>query len=103
MYFLCLYLYRHPLKLKGSREHSFVIPLDSPKKEIFRYKVRLPAYVTCSQCVLQWTYYTGIVASETAYITFQMDCKSTKLAKFLLIDLGERKMLGKIKYKKENG
>lgn len=23
------------------------------------YRVRLPPYVTCTQCVLQWTYYTG--------------------------------------------
>ncbi|KOB74812.1 putative chitin binding domain protein [Operophtera brumata] len=28
-------------------------------KEIFRYRVRLPPYITCTQCVLQWTYYTG--------------------------------------------
>lgn len=26
---------------------------------IYSYRVRLPPYVTCTQCVLQWTYYTG--------------------------------------------
>lgn len=26
---------------------------------IFRYQVRLPPYITCTQCVLQWTYFTG--------------------------------------------
>lgn len=51
---------RNRLMLVGNRDYSFHIPLDSDKKEIFRYKVRLPPYLTCSQCVVQWTYYTGI-------------------------------------------
>ncbi|XP_063822053.1 uncharacterized protein LOC135072049 isoform X1 [Ostrinia nubilalis] len=50
---------RHPLHISGTREDRFLIPLDTAKKEIFRYRVRLPPYVTCTQCVLQWTYYTG--------------------------------------------
>lgn len=50
---------RYPLHISGTREDRFLIPLDTAKKEIFRYRVRLPPYVTCTQCVLQWTYYTG--------------------------------------------
>ncbi|XP_049867524.1 uncharacterized protein LOC126367815 isoform X1 [Pectinophora gossypiella] len=50
---------RYPLYITGTREDRFLIPLDTAKKEIFRYRVRLPPYVTCTQCVLQWTYYTG--------------------------------------------
>lgn len=50
---------RYPLKLSGSREHRFYIPSETKKKGVFRYRVRLPPYVTCTQCVLQWTYYTG--------------------------------------------
>ncbi|XP_001602613.1 uncharacterized protein LOC100118714 [Nasonia vitripennis] len=50
---------RYPLYLSGTKDVRFVIPSDSEKKAIFRYKVTLPPYLTCSQCVLQWTYYTG--------------------------------------------
>lgn len=25
----------------------------------FSYQVQLPPYVTCTQCVIQWSYYTG--------------------------------------------
>ncbi|CAH1645838.1 unnamed protein product [Spodoptera littoralis] len=50
---------RYPLYISETRDDRFLIPLDTAKKEIFRYKVRLPPYVTCTQCVLQWTYYTG--------------------------------------------
>ncbi|XP_044734433.1 uncharacterized protein LOC123296832 [Chrysoperla carnea] len=50
---------RYPLFISGTRENRYLIPMDSKKKDVFRYKVRLPPYVTCSQCVLQWTYYTG--------------------------------------------
>ncbi|KAG8225941.1 hypothetical protein J437_LFUL005979 [Ladona fulva] len=51
---------RFPLFLSGTRrEVGFHIPMDTKKKETFRYKVRLPPYVTCTQCVIQWTYYTG--------------------------------------------
>ncbi|XP_026747702.1 uncharacterized protein LOC113508792 isoform X1 [Trichoplusia ni] len=50
---------RFPLYISETREDRFLIPLDTAKKEIFRYRVRLPPYVTCTQCVLQWTYYTG--------------------------------------------
>ncbi|XP_045533474.1 uncharacterized protein LOC123720762 isoform X3 [Pieris brassicae] len=50
---------RYPLFVSGTREDRFLIPLDTAKKEVFRYRVRLPAYITCTQCVLQWTYYTG--------------------------------------------
>lgn len=50
---------RYPLFISGTRQVRYLIPEDSKKKELFRYKVRLPPYLTCSQCVLQWTYYTG--------------------------------------------
>ncbi|KAG6461844.1 hypothetical protein O3G_MSEX012894, partial [Manduca sexta] len=49
----------YPLYISETRDDRFLIPLDTAKKEIFRYRVRLPPYVTCTQCVLQWTYYTG--------------------------------------------
>ncbi|XP_026816188.1 uncharacterized protein LOC113555826 isoform X1 [Rhopalosiphum maidis] len=50
---------RYPLYISGTRQVRYLIPENSKKKDIFRYKVRLPPYLTCSQCVLQWTYYTG--------------------------------------------
>ncbi|XP_043258560.1 uncharacterized protein LOC122400890 [Colletes gigas] len=50
---------RYPLYITGTRDVRFEIPLDTEKKAIFRYSVTLPSYVTCSQCVIQWNYYTG--------------------------------------------
>ncbi|KAL1495082.1 hypothetical protein ABEB36_010556 [Hypothenemus hampei] len=50
---------RYPLYLAGSKEIAFVIPEDGVKKAVFRYQVQLPPYVTCTQCVLRWIYYTG--------------------------------------------
>ncbi|XP_073982144.1 uncharacterized protein [Rhodnius prolixus] len=50
---------RFPLFISGTRDVRFLIPGETKKKAILRYKVRLPPYITCSQCVLQWTYYTG--------------------------------------------
>ncbi|XP_057653302.1 uncharacterized protein LOC130892086 [Diorhabda carinulata] len=49
---------RFPLYL-NNRETSYIIPENGKKKAVFRYQVRLPPYITCTQCVLQWTYYTG--------------------------------------------
>lgn len=51
---------KHPLYLLETEDVRFVIPDDSEKKAIFRYKVTLPPFITCSQCVIQWNYYTGI-------------------------------------------
>jgi hypothetical protein len=50
---------RFPLQVSGTKDVAFHIPLESKKKAVFRYKVRLPPYITCTQCVIQWTYYTG--------------------------------------------
>lgn len=47
------------LQISGTRENRFYIPSETKKKGVFRYRVRLPRYITCTQCVLQWTYYTG--------------------------------------------
>ncbi|XP_065155631.1 uncharacterized protein [Atheta coriaria] len=52
-------LQRYPLYIAGTKEVAFRIPVDGKKKAIFRYNVQLPPYVTCTQCVLQWSYYTG--------------------------------------------
>ena len=50
---------RHPLFLANEDSTKFYIPKDSKKKDTFKYKVKLPNNVVCSQCVLQWTYWTG--------------------------------------------
>jgi len=51
---------KHPLVLaENPRTHQFYVPLDSPKITKFNYQVQLPYGLTCSQCVMQWTYYTG--------------------------------------------
>ncbi|CAO1392248.1 unnamed protein product [Diamesa hyperborea] len=50
---------RYPLVVSETRENRFLIPNESEKQGTFSYKVRLPRGVTCTQCVVQWTYYTG--------------------------------------------
>lgn len=50
---------RYPLVVSDTRENRFLIPNESEKQGTFSYKVRLPRGVTCTQCVVQWTYYTG--------------------------------------------
>lgn len=53
---------RNPLIVAGTKNESrYFIPDDTPKSATLRYKVRLPPYLTCTQCVLQWKYRTGTV------------------------------------------
>lgn len=49
----------YPLHVSGTQDVRFEIPHDTGKKSIIQYAVTLPPYVTCSQCVVQWNYYTG--------------------------------------------
>ena len=51
---------KHPLYLVNDPTSTkFWIPLNTRKSDVFKYKLFLPPDVTCSQCVLQWTYRTG--------------------------------------------
>lgn len=50
---------KYPLMVSGSQSVKFEISHDTEKKQDFIYTVRLPRGVTCTQCVIQWTYYTG--------------------------------------------
>ena len=43
----------------GTSSHEYSIQHGSGKAGIFRWKVELPPYLTCTQCVMQWTYYAG--------------------------------------------
>ncbi|XP_037091388.1 uncharacterized protein LOC119111687 [Pollicipes pollicipes] len=52
-------LNKHVLRVAGTNSIRFIIPDDSKKSETFRWKVELPPYLTCNQCVMQWTYYAG--------------------------------------------
>merc|ERR1712098_378762 len=66
---------KHPLTLADNqRSHQYYIPLDSPKITKFNYKVVLPYGLTCSQCVMQWTYYTGNTWGVCANGTEGMGC-----------------------------
>jgi len=65
---------KYPLMLSGTREHRYYIPSEAKKKGVFKYRVRLPRYVTCTQCVLQWTYYTGNMWGKCANGTEAVGC-----------------------------
>lgn len=50
---------QYPLLVTNTRSVRYLIPNESEKQGVFSYSVKLPPGVTCSQCVIQWTYYTG--------------------------------------------
>lgn len=50
---------KYPLKVESAEDNKFIIPDEAGKRGTFKYRVELPPYVTCTQCVMQWTYYTG--------------------------------------------
>ncbi|ROT74822.1 hypothetical protein C7M84_006684 [Penaeus vannamei] len=52
-------LNQYVLPLEDTHETRFVIPQDSKKSEIFKWRVKLPEGVTCSHCVLRWKYFAG--------------------------------------------
>merc|ERR1711962_173814 len=43
----------------GQSGYRFIIPEDTKKVEIFRWKVKLPDGITCSNCVIHWKYFAG--------------------------------------------
>merc|ERR1711892_1354397 len=66
---------KNPLVLADNQKsHQFYVPLDSPKITKFNYQVVLPYGLTCSQCVMQWTYYTGNTWGVCANGTEGMGC-----------------------------
>ncbi|XP_037775664.1 LOW QUALITY PROTEIN: uncharacterized protein LOC119572628, partial [Penaeus monodon] len=52
-------LSQYVLPLEGTYETRFIIPEDSKKYEIFKWRVKLPEGITCSHCVLRWKYFAG--------------------------------------------
>jgi len=51
---------QNPLPLtENLAETKYYVPIGTPKTANFTYKVTLPEGLTCSQCVVQWTYTTG--------------------------------------------
>ncbi|XP_026481801.1 uncharacterized protein LOC113388983 [Ctenocephalides felis] len=63
----------YPLYVAGTKKH-FVIPRDSNKKDVFKYHVSLPKDLTCTHCVLQWTYHTGNMWGQCANGTEAVGC-----------------------------
>ncbi|XP_065558115.1 uncharacterized protein LOC136025946 [Artemia franciscana] len=50
---------KYPLRIAGTNTTRYEISKDTPKKGTFKYRIQLPPKVTCSHCIIQWTYYTG--------------------------------------------
>jgi hypothetical protein len=65
---------RYPLIVTSVGGVSYEIPTESKKQEMFSYRVRLPPGVTCSQCVIQWTYYTGNMWGKCSNGTEAVGC-----------------------------
>jgi len=71
---------QHPLVLADNpRSHQFYVPLDSPKITKFNYQVKLPFGVSCSQCIMQWTYYTGNTWGVCSNGTEGMGCGAQEM------------------------
>ncbi|XP_042216048.1 uncharacterized protein LOC121862120 [Homarus americanus] len=51
--------YRYVLPVVDTGKTSFIIPEDSPKTIVFKWKVKLPEGITCTNCVIQWKYFAG--------------------------------------------
>lgn len=49
---------KYPLKVEDAEDNKYIV-VDTEKKGIFTYRVELPPGITCTQCIMQWTYYTG--------------------------------------------
>lgn len=65
---------RYPLLVSDTRSVRFLIPDEAEKQGTFKYRVKLPPGVTCSQCVIQWTYYTGNMWGECSDGTEAVGC-----------------------------
>lgn len=50
---------QHVLPIAGTNNDKYYIPKDTPKTAMLEYEVTLPVGVTCSQCVIQWTWKSG--------------------------------------------
>lgn len=57
------------MKVEDAEDNKYYV-IDGTKKGIFKYRIELPPYVTCTQCILQWTYckYTALLKSCCKYI-----------------------------------
>lgn len=75
---MCLDACSYPLYVSGSQDVRFEIPRDTGKKGIIKYSVTLPSYVTCSQCVIQWNYFTGKYFTTLLHLPFP--CRFWKFA-----------------------
>lgn len=78
--------------VSGTQDVRFEIPHDTGKKGIFRYMVTLPPYLTCSQCVVQWNYYTGM----KFYLVLFLVSTSLRRREDLLSRLFGRKHVGHV-------
>lgn len=65
---------RYPLLVTKTKDVGYYIPNESRKQETFHYRVKLPQGVTCTQCVIQWTYYTGNMWGKCANGTEAVGC-----------------------------
>ena len=50
---------QHVLPIAGTNNDKYYIPEDTLKTAMLEYEVTLPMGVTCSQCVIQWTWKSG--------------------------------------------
>ena len=50
---------QHVLPIAGTNSDKYYIPKNTPKTAMLEYEVTLPKGVTCSQCVIQWTWKSG--------------------------------------------
>lgn len=84
---------KYPLKVEDAEDNKYYV-LDGTKKGIFKYRIELPPYVTCTQCILQWTYYTGNMWGTCANGTEAQGCgRPGKYDKCMCIQNKERKKI----------
>ncbi|TRY70276.1 hypothetical protein TCAL_11548 [Tigriopus californicus] len=66
---------QHPLfRAEDPSSSKYPIPDGTEKSAYLKYEVLLPQGITCSQCVIQWTYHTGNTWGDCGNGTSEIGC-----------------------------
>ncbi|KAK4030565.1 Uncharacterized protein APZ42_023344 [Daphnia magna] len=65
---------KYPLYLEGQSTYQFLIPDDSERHVVFKYRVKLPNQVTCTHCIIQWIHYASHINGTCDDGTVNIGC-----------------------------
>ena len=74
----------HVLPIAGTNSERWYIPNGVAKSAMLEYQVTLPRGLTCSQCVLQWTWTSGTLCKWNTYLLNLWPILKSTIYKFKL-------------------